>query len=54
LVGLGQMGAAMALRLIKEGKQLTVYNRSAGPADEAIAKAIEQLSSTELRYPKLK
>jgi len=48
LVGLGQMGSAMARRLIKEGKQLTVYNRSAGPADEFVAlgaqKAVDLIS----------
>ena len=48
LVGLGQMGSAMARRLIKEGKQLTVYNRSAGPTEELVAlgarKAVNLLS----------
>lgn len=37
LVGLGQMGSAMARRLLKEGKRLTVYNRSPGPEEELVA-----------------
>jgi 3-hydroxyisobutyrate dehydrogenase-like beta-hydroxyacid dehydrogenase len=48
LVGLGQMGSAMARRLIKEGKQLTVYNRSPGPTEELVGlgarKAVNLLS----------
>ena len=32
LVGLGQMGSAIAKRLLQQGHSLTVYNRTAGPA----------------------
>jgi 3-hydroxyisobutyrate dehydrogenase-like beta-hydroxyacid dehydrogenase len=37
LVGLGQMGSAMGRRLLKVGKQITVYNRSPGPIDEFVS-----------------
>ncbi|HWF63229.1 MAG TPA: NAD(P)-dependent oxidoreductase [Rhizomicrobium sp.] len=36
-IGLGQMGTAIAERLIKAGHELTVWNRSPGPA-QALAK----------------
>jgi 3-hydroxyisobutyrate dehydrogenase-like beta-hydroxyacid dehydrogenase len=32
-IGLGQMGRGMAARLIEAGHDVTVYNRSAGPAE---------------------
>jgi len=37
LVGLGQMGAAIARRLLQQGHPLMVYNRSPGPAADFIA-----------------
>lgn len=35
-VGLGTMGAPMARRLVEAGHDVTVWNRSAGPADELV------------------
>jgi 3-hydroxyisobutyrate dehydrogenase len=37
IAGLGQMGSAMARRLLAQGHDLTVYNRSTGPAAEFAA-----------------
>lgn len=37
IAGLGQMGSAMARRLLAQGHALTVYNRSPGPAAEFAA-----------------
>ncbi|ARJ06727.1 putative oxidoreductase [Cnuibacter physcomitrellae] len=37
LVGLGTMGGAMARRLLASGVDVTVWNRSAGPVEEAVA-----------------
>lgn len=36
-LGLGGMGAAMSKRLLEAGYPLTVWNRSAGKADELLA-----------------
>ena len=52
LVGLGQMGSAMAKRLLAQGHALTVYNRSAGPAAQfaamgaAVAPDLKTLAAT--------
>ena len=52
LVGLGQMGSAMARRLLAQGCALTVYNRSAGPAAQlaamgaAVAPDLKTLAAT--------
>jgi 3-hydroxyisobutyrate dehydrogenase-like beta-hydroxyacid dehydrogenase len=52
LVGLGQMGSAMAKRLLAHGHALTVYNRSAGPAAQfaamgaAVAPDLKTLAAT--------
>jgi 3-hydroxyisobutyrate dehydrogenase-like beta-hydroxyacid dehydrogenase len=51
-VGLGQMGSAMAKRLLAQGHALTVYNRSAGPAapfaamGAAVAPDLKTLAAT--------
>lgn len=37
VLGLGTMGAPMAANLIRQGFEVTVYNRSAGKADELVA-----------------
>jgi 3-hydroxyisobutyrate dehydrogenase-like beta-hydroxyacid dehydrogenase len=37
VVGLGRMGRALAVRLAGQGHQLTVWNRSPGPAEELAA-----------------
>jgi len=37
LVGLGQMGSAMAQRLLQTGFDLTVYNRTASAANKFLA-----------------
>ncbi len=34
VAGLGRMGRALAARLVEQGASVTVWNRSAGPADE--------------------
>jgi 3-hydroxyisobutyrate dehydrogenase-like beta-hydroxyacid dehydrogenase len=52
LVGLGQMGSAMARRLLAQGHALTVYNRSAGAAAQfaalgaAVAPDLKTLAAT--------
>ena len=52
LVGLGQMGSAMAKRLLAQGHALTVYNRSAGLAAQfaamgaAVAPDLKTLAAT--------
>ena len=49
VVGLGQMGSAMARRLVRQGEPLWVFNRSAGAVAELEAlgahAALEELSS---------
>ena len=37
MLGLGAMGARMARRLLEAGHELTVYNRSAGPAEGLVS-----------------
>ncbi|HET9399825.1 MAG TPA: NAD(P)-dependent oxidoreductase [Candidatus Acidoferrales bacterium] len=44
-LGLGNMGAPMALNLVRAGHQLTVYNRTAGRAD-ALASAAARIAAT--------
>ncbi|MEO9176165.1 MAG: phosphogluconate dehydrogenase (NAD(+)-dependent, decarboxylating) [Gaiellales bacterium] len=36
MIGLGRMGANMVRRLMRDGHELVVYNRSAGPAQELV------------------
>lgn len=42
LVGLGIMGRAMALNLVRAGHDVAVYNRSPGPAEELVAAGATQ------------
>src|SRR5665647_3275826 len=44
-IGLGTMGAPMAINLLKKGFLLTVYNRTAAKADELISLGAEVVSS---------
>jgi 3-hydroxyisobutyrate dehydrogenase len=37
ILGLGAMGSRMALRLLRAGHQVSVYNRSAGPLHDLVA-----------------
>ncbi|HWB22641.1 MAG TPA: NAD(P)-dependent oxidoreductase [Gaiellaceae bacterium] len=45
VVGLGLMGAAIARRIELAGHDLSVWNRSAGPSDEFVARGATQLDS---------
>ena len=48
VLGLGKMGHAIASRLIDREHSLTVWNRSAGKADDLVAKgAIEERSAAQ-------
>src|SRR5487761_2681641 len=44
-VGLGTMGAHMALNLVRAGHRLTVWNRTAGRADDLVALGAREASS---------
>lgn len=43
--GLGQMGRAMAARLMESGHELTVWNRSPGPSEELTARGAKPAAS---------
>ena len=44
-IGLGIMGSRMATNLLENGQDLTVYNRSAGPREELVAKGAKTANS---------
>ena len=47
VVGLGKMGLNMALRLLRGGHRVVVYNRSDGPVETAEAEGAEAAGSLE-------
>ena len=44
-IGLGAMGKAMAMNLIKAGHSVRVWNRSRGPVDELVRQGARPLAS---------
>lgn len=47
MLGMGQMGRALACRLLDSGHEVTVWNRSAGKADEVVARGATEMASVQ-------
>ena len=45
MIGLGRMGANMVRRLMRDGHERVVYNRSPGPVEELVGEGATGASS---------
>ena len=45
VVGLGKMGSALARRLLVQGAEVTVWNRSPGAGDELVAEGARRAAA---------
>jgi 3-hydroxyisobutyrate dehydrogenase-like beta-hydroxyacid dehydrogenase len=49
-IGLGNMGSAIAANLLKSGEDVSVWNRSAGPAERLVAQGARQAASPQAAF----